>query len=101
MSYDKNRNTGKQKASLVGFLCNQFSLEPVWQIKNEAAFSDLTMEEHDICYTVKGRAHHCYIMPTDNELYLEKFSILSSSKGMDSKKEKISLSSLLLLSLAK
>lgn len=35
------KHKGKHKAALVGFLWNQFSLEPLWLIKEEAAFSDL------------------------------------------------------------
>lgn len=49
LSDDKNGNKGHRKASLVGFPCNQVSLDPVWLIKNEAAFSDLPVEEHDTC----------------------------------------------------
>lgn len=39
----------------------------------------------------------CPLLPTYNEAYFEKFSILSSSDGIDSKKEQCSLSALLLL----
>lgn len=54
-------------------------------------FFDLTMEEHDMCLMVKGSISlgtpDCHIIPTYSEPYFVKFLLLSSSEGIDSKKE--------------